>query len=807
VKKQLLSLIVVSFSLLMAIVPVQAQEGYRLRTPSAGEFLSLLTELAPLLTVDPSSAFFNDSLSKISGVLFYLYPDVTETTFETLLTAYTANEIGNRENVFRDKWVQQMVEAWLSENLIDLSAVSVLRFEDFFIQVIPRDFDNDGVNEYVLDVAKGEPVNRTQDSCLSAELSAYFVVQQKDGGYQFIETGLPWKGYALNGRYSYSNGGMIELRFGDLNADELPEWVVVVGGETAGGPGMGYADGGGLIILGWRNGQLEYLAPSSYASDRPNRQMTTDFFSTEGHCAGPFPAIVAWEFTNIDDDPALEILQSQQYIDNWSCSRTETRFFDWDASVDRYRYTETQTQYTENTQNCVQRQAEEIMWTGDYAAAIPVFERALTLETDNLSSGEGFNYERSLNQYLRARLAFAYIMTGQGRLAERLLDELAREEIEEEPISKFIDILRSSRGNATSPLQLCVSAYNLFTTDFLNIRVGFTGDERYYDNNPYLPERIACDAPAMLQATLIAQPIPADIPPSDYLADLGITTVRSMETDMDGDGRSEWLVWPDVAGTELFFVPDGEVYNVSYQTLDPYGYADDLREWPLPSGTDTAIALLRFKHGGIGSPPWRFAYNYAFGAEGGGPPVCKDGTMPGEFSLWQAREGGLSRIFYIRQCVHQFEDILPNGQAGRELRFRVAECIDLCNESREVEEVYEWDEGQQTYVRAFPPTPTMLETPTPFSTPTPSPYPQYYDVLDAFIERDFDAVVGMTSESLAVEPESNLDTQLGDKYLRALALEALNRSNEALAEYVAIYEAAPDSPWGQIAALHFERVE
>ncbi|MEQ8671820.1 MAG: hypothetical protein RLP44_05090 [Aggregatilineales bacterium] len=44
-------------------------------------------------------------------------------------------------------------------------------------------------------------------------------------------------------------------------------------------------------------------------------------------------------------------------------------------------------------------------------------------------------------------------------------------------------------------------------------------------------------------------------------------------------------------------------------------------------------------------------------------------------------------------------------------------------------------------------------------------------------------------------------------YWRALALESLNRPDEALAEYVAIYEAAPESAWGMLAALHFEPVE
>ncbi|MBE0690608.1 MAG: hypothetical protein IH587_10860, partial [Anaerolineae bacterium] len=43
------------------------------------------------------------------------------------------------------------------------------------------------------------------------------------------------------------------------------------------------------------------------------------------------------------------------------------------------------------------------------------------------------------------------------------------------------------------------------------------------------------------------------------------------------------------------------------------------------------------------------------------------------------------------------------------------------------------------------------------------------------------------------------------RHYRALALEALGRPDEALAEYVAIYEAAPESGWGMLAALHIAR--
>ena len=40
------------------------------------------------------------------------------------------------------------------------------------------------------------------------------------------------------------------------------------------------------------------------------------------------------------------------------------------------------------------------------------------------------------------------------------------------------------------------------------------------------------------------------------------------------------------------------------------------------------------------------------------------------------------------------------------------------------------------------------------------------------------------------------------RYLRALTLEALDRPDEALAQYLALVESAPESAWGMLAALH-----
>ncbi|MBK8136701.1 MAG: hypothetical protein IPK52_12810 [Chloroflexi bacterium] len=43
--------------------------------------------------------------------------------------------------------------------------------------------------------------------------------------------------------------------------------------------------------------------------------------------------------------------------------------------------------------------------------------------------------------------------------------------------------------------------------------------------------------------------------------------------------------------------------------------------------------------------------------------------------------------------------------------------------------------------------------------------------------------------------------------MRALALMAVGQTDEALTQFVALYENAPESPWGKLAALHLEPAE
>lgn len=282
---------------------------------------------------------------------------------------------------------------------------------------------------------------------------------------------------------------------------------------------------------------------------------------------------------------------------------------------------------------------------------------------------------------------------------------------------------------------------------------------------------------------------------------------------MDGDGRSEWLVWTEIVGNELFFAPQDGAYSVSYPNVDRFQTADVLAIQQLPDNAGSAIAMLRFTHQSYFDTPWFTAYSLFYGDGMGGPmlsctTVNENRFMPGEFVFWQVRAGELvPTIHNFLTCDQTFESIFPAGEPTSEFHLHLVECADdYCEESREIEVVYHWDVELQTYVEASSTEPAAVATATLSSSPTPTPNPdsQYYDVVDAFEQNDFAAVVALTSDSFVINSDQDKAIWLSRLYLRALALEALSRPDDVLAEYVAIYEAAPESAWGMLAGLHLE---
>ena len=114
---------------------------------------------------------------------------------------------------------------------------------------------------------------------------------------------------------------------------------------------------------------------------------------------------------------------------------------------------------------------------------------------------------------------------------------------------------------------------------------------------------------------------------------------------------------------------------------------------------------------------------------------------------------------------------------------------------------YVWDAVNQAY-ELTPASETAL-MPLPSEMSMPPPYQQYRGE-NLFLQQEYEQIIDYHQTAIAELPDMAEPLLLRWRYLAALTFEALDRTDEALAEYIAIYEAAPDSAWGTLAALHFE---
>ncbi|MEO8613320.1 MAG: hypothetical protein ABI690_35845, partial [Chloroflexota bacterium] len=129
-----------------------------------------------------------------------------------------------------------------------------------------------------------------------------------------------------------------------------------------------------------------------------------------------------------------------------------------------------------------------------------------------------------------------------------------------------------------------------------------------------------------------------------------------------------------------------------------------------------------------------------------------------------------------------------------------------------------WDTQARNYISPSPTTVEIVqtsvagmgylaygETPSPNMFTEATAYDSMNQAAQAIAEQRFDKAFTVVDEQLKHQVPDLLPLFAnGLHYYRALALEALGQDDEALKEYVTIYEAAPESAWGRLARLHLE---
>ena len=794
------------FAMMLALVGfgVRAQDdgdadAWRLKSPTAEEYLAAVPSLVELGNQEAMAvtypSIYSPMFSTLTTEIYARYPELWREDPEVIYEAYKSFRTGHDYWDDRDRWIDAIVLGWIQQHVIDLSRTRHLHILDFQVSVKGRDFDADGHDEWWLHI---DNPDFRQDVVIAGEI----------GAYRLTDTPLPWFGCCYM-YYNTRSGFMKEQLFGDINADGLPEWVMAVGGF-----GANLTNGGFFYVLQWRGGKLIDLTPPS---DDPDHI----FYSSPAGGGYPplFPYGVHIEYPDKNRDGIREITIVQNQGDNWGCTWTLRRNYGWNGTA--YRFDNEERSYNE-VQVCEIRWAEEAMWKGDYQTAIKHYERGLEFPpTEEYFSEEPIELKR----YITARLALAYTLAGHTTEAEAVIQYLSPREDDSATLTKFIEAVKSNLG---SPANMCQAAHDAFVfecpngTDAclgspLNMIVGYTLENSGYGaHHPALSfpsaSSAGCDLSYPVQDDLNSNPLRSAESPGRQLETRGERVLKALHFDLNKDGIEEWLVWLAKPVPALFFYdePNTPYYQSSYVEI-PYPRQDDhyLMQgensnpnfdprvgFDVYSTPDNNSSVL------INTLQWQRYSGY--------PAYCplqptEDGgfsqSAPSiSFTLWRLKDRELQLGTQMSFCKPvTLETVF--GNPGGVLPYEIE--ADTYDEIKGA--TYTWNTQQMMYlvsrIEPIEPTPKPAENISTSYTNT------LRDAQDAILkQQDYQKALDIIDSGLnqltLLDIEANSLT-----YLRALALAELGRDDEALAKYVMIYEAAPESAWGMLAGLHLERVD
>jgi tetratricopeptide (TPR) repeat protein len=772
----------------------QEDDGdWRLRVPTAGEYLTAVPDIVHHYWEELPTDYgkiLNQPI--INAIIFELsqYPeqDVFSQKFELLSETYSAVATDNLfHNSLDNNWNLAIFKAWLRENEVDFPTAENIEIAGYSVSIVESvDFNGDGKDEIILDF-QGYP-------------DGTFLVLEADENlpehYRIVPTGIPWIRL-----FSPFGGEIFTISFQDLTGDGLPEWTIYA--VQSNGPGMWTACGNYHIVT-WRDETMPTIFDGGAYC--------------EGSGGGIEPKTVELLYPQLDTDLALEIQQQQNINDPWRCLRTTTATYDWNG--ERYDLRDTKNDVAE-TPECALSEAETLMWQGKADEAIPLFERSLALAAKlNMLLG-GVSPEAERIQYGAARLTLAYSLTGRDEEADSLLSTLEAQQPESEMMTTLIAALSQAQANA---LSLCSAAYNVFW-EYRHSMFSYAlpstiivGREREFqgmiDDTPPDPKKAGCDAPNLINGLLEQSPFTQDQSPVDQLQQRGIEVDKYLRADMNQDGKAEWLVWTKARVNPIFFAPVGDTYLVSRPDVRHPNIYTQAAPHILPSG-DKAIVDWAFVDTPNTLNTELFYYDIGLAGYGYGCLVSDSqyGQYRGDVRLFGLHNNRLEVMLQSPLCTKMSIGELFQREA---LELTVWDVVHPSSENNSQYEqtVYYWDAAQNNYVS--PIAQPEAEAP-PISSENNSETSEtllndeaLFGIMDqantAIYKGDYEVAVDILDHALEqAYPAVNMIAINGLHYYRALALEALERPEEALAEYVAIYEAAPESAWGRLAGLHIER--
>ncbi len=775
---------------LLGALSVRAQDNapvYRLREPSVDEFMGSIPEVWQRWVEQLPKQY---GKSPDQPVVFaiqsemvwrYTHDEVFSLNAQTLAEAYETLRGslfgGNDYPGFDDViWLNGILEAGIRESSVDLQAqeIDVPGFGTY--PFLPVDLDGDAIPELLIDsIYSGGYVSR---AVLKADT-------ETEAGYYIIPSSLGWY-------YLYAPPGMIALdklvtlRIEDLNQDQLPEWVVL----NDYGP-WGCSD---MSIVSW---------------DKEWRDGMITLLQSGGHYCSSGEITIA----NLDDDPFTEIEIVSTDGDNWSCTWTFTERLKWDGEYfNRNSFLQTLSQ----SLGCAMRRAEMLMWANQPAAAIPEYEQGLAWGWPDPIPESSLPYRRAIEAYAQTRLALAYALTNRWNKAQDLLRDL-----QQKPLDIAIEqMVKAMLEAEQTPLSMCAAAFNVwdeidrthnpYPFDLIPAVIGRTSTHPIVvgSNEPPDPALAGCNIPLMLDALLSGEVFDTGRSPVDQLAELGINIRHEESFDLNGDGTLEWLVWPEAHVPPYLLVSQGDQYILSKTTLRQPNQYTHVATQQLPNGEIALVDWILLDFDPVHIDQGYYEFNTTANC------FFEDEVEAGgSIKLHRLNGIHLEQFFLAPICIPRAFESLFSPDA----EFLYAAYYDWNTSTDQQDVIYQWDADQRTYVHpASDPTPVPTSIPgdvNPSLALNLSAYSdaELFTVLaaarNAFEKRHYQAALVILEDGLDHRHPDALPILVnGVRYWRALALEALDRPDDALAEYVAIYAAAPESAWGHLARLHFDCV-
>ncbi len=745
------------FLFALLTLPAQAQDGYRLRVPTAEEYLELAPQIGALddvyLVYLPLRVLKNEL--EQAG-------DFSSAPFSTLYPAYrflsqpfdgyvSVSDIDQQVG----QWVKWVVLAWLRDNHIVLGEVEQFSFEDFTINVTPADFDGDGQNEWVLDISANGYDGFWMVATDPTAPSGYRRVEPTIFAFSYY---CAWRGFC---------GGTGEiLGIQDVNSDGKSELLISSAMALYGFHLVS------LSVLTMQDGGIVNLV----GQDGPSEMMIS----------GPDLLVVppegTWVFENLDDDTALEFVETESVNGSIDCFFQRRRVYDWNPDEYRYIGGEVATTYDDSS-GCALRFAHQALWDGDYETAIRKYERALALMPHEQNS--------EINQYVRLRLASAYAINGQDEQAATLLDELAGQPAATTLMDTMISLAYAGYHDTHNPVALCTAMYNTvgeYGWSDTESGIQYFGQINDYSistsyiGNDFGPATAGCDLQGLLYAH-VRSLATGEQSPADQLSALGWQVEEVFQSEWNGS--TLWIVWtaelPDMA---LILVPTATGYNPSREYFAPPDDESVLTVLYLPSG-DTAEDQPYLVH---------LFNDYEYS--------CPHPEQAETLELYTVVDDSLSRREYTlcdRQSLDEIFTVTPAFTTWVYPR----DVDSHCRGKDRIPVTFTWNAAEQRFV------PEALSCTEDASLMEQALFTCGWsgEQFCGFYTEGEEALIFI--DTVLADPPESVDEAFWQAvhYHRALTLEALNRPDEALAEYVAIYEAAPESAWGMLAALHFEKVE